>query len=195
MINTKQLWMLVGGNGAGKTTFYNNYLKSRGIAFVNADNIAKTLDQDNPERLSYKASKIAEHLRKELLNKEVSFCFESVFSHHSKIDFMAEAKALGYEIILVFIHVEHDEINQARVIQRVAEGGHNVPPEKIKSRIPRTLNNIKRAIPLADQSYILDNSLQSNPYQQIVVIEDGIITTIANPLPLWAKDILKDYIG
>jgi len=46
-------------------------------------------------------------------------------------EFVAQAKALGYEVILVFIHLEELALNQARIIQRVSEGGHNVPEDKV----------------------------------------------------------------
>ena len=37
----KQLWLLVGGNGAGKSTFYRLVLEPLGLPFVNADRLAK----------------------------------------------------------------------------------------------------------------------------------------------------------
>ena len=49
MANPRQLWVLSGGNGAGKSTFYNLYLAKYGIKFVNADLIAKDSDSENPE--------------------------------------------------------------------------------------------------------------------------------------------------
>lgn len=36
----KQLWLLAGGNGAGKSTFYRTQPARRGIPFVNADILA-----------------------------------------------------------------------------------------------------------------------------------------------------------
>ena len=184
--------MLVGGNGAGKSTFYDVYLKPQGILFINADEIAKTLDKENTEQASYRAAKIAERLRDDLLVKGISFCFETVFSHPSKIDFIAEAKAQGYEVILVFIHLDNDELNQARVAQRVSEGGHSVPAEKIISRIPRTLNHVRRAIPLADEIYFLDNSLIDDPFRQVAVIKSGILDMKTDVLPGWAEGILGE---
>ena len=97
LIPRKQLWLLAGGNGAGKSTFYRTALQPRGMALVNADNIARDMAPDSTEEASYAAAQLAEHLRYDLLNKGVSFCFETVFSHPSKIDFIAQAKALGYE--------------------------------------------------------------------------------------------------
>lgn len=185
--------MLVGGNGAGKSTFYDVYLKPQSILFINADEIAKTLGKENTEQASYRAAKIAERLRDDLLVKGISFCFETVFSHPSKIDFIAEAKAQGYEVILVFIHLDNDELNQARVAQRVSEGGHSVPAEKIISRIPRTLGHVSRAIPLADETYFLDNSLIDDPFRQVAVIKSGILDMKTDVLPGWAEGVLGEY--
>ncbi|MFT5218994.1 MAG: putative ABC-type ATPase [Planctomycetota bacterium] len=191
MNDNKQLWMLVGGNGAGKSTFFDLFLKPKGILFINADQIAQSLDKKNTEQASYMAAKIAERLREDLLFKGISFCFETVFSHPSKIDFMAEAKAQGYTVILVFIHLHNDKLNQARVAQRVSQGGHSVPTEKIISRIPRTLDHVRRSIHLADETYILDNSLIDDPFRQVAVIKAGITELKIAELPDWSEVILN----
>lgn len=193
--NKKQLWLLAGGNGAGKSTFYRTRLEPLGMAFINADVLAQKLFPDEAEERSYEAAKIAETMRLDLLNEGRSFCFETVFSHPSKIDFVAKAKTLGYEIVLVYIHLETASLNQARVSQRVSEGGHHVPDEKVISRIPRVMQNIKQALPLLDISYVLDNSRLDNPFQQIAIIKDGQITFTKEPLPTWAAGLLNDYLN
>lgn len=76
--------MLVGGNGAGKSTFYHQALQPLGMPFINADLIAKEVFPDAPEDHSYEAAKIAENMRIEQLRAGQSFCFETVFSHPSK---------------------------------------------------------------------------------------------------------------
>lgn len=90
----------------------------------------------------------------QLLQQGRNFCFETVFSHPAKIDFVAQAKALGYQVVMVFIHLEIIELNQARISQRVANRGHNVPEEKVRRRIPRVLSNIQRILPLCDGVYL-----------------------------------------
>jgi predicted ABC-type ATPase len=125
-----------------------------------------------------------------LISQGVSFCFETVFSHESKIDFLAQAKANGYKIILVYIHLFNSSLNEARVNQRVSEGGHNVPGEKIYSRIPRTMKNIKTALSIVDEARILDNSSRNDPFQQIIVMKSGNYEAKTDPLPGWAKDLL-----
>ncbi len=190
MSGEKQLWVLAGGNGAGKSTFYHQYLSKYGIKFVNADLIARTMDTDHPERLSYEAATLATEMRETMIAQGESFCFETVFSHESKIDFIAVAKAHRYTVILVYIHLTEPSLNEARVYQRTLEGGHDVPPEKIHSRIPRTMKNIKTALPLVDEAWILDNSSGQNRFQQIAILKSGYCEKKVSPLPAWAMDLL-----
>ncbi|OEJ65521.1 AAA family ATPase [Magnetovibrio blakemorei] len=182
----KQLWVLVGGNGAGKTTFYEQMLRPLNLPFINADVIAKEIFSEDPESYSYEAAKLAEKMREEQLLKGTNFCFETVFSHPSKVDFIAHAKALGYQIILMVIHVETVELNLVRINERVKEGGHSVPDKKVVSRIPRTLKNVEKAIPLCNQVYVLDNSSLENPFLKVLTIKDGARTEHIKPLPTWA---------
>ncbi len=193
-MTAKQLWVLTGGNGAGKTTFYHHFLAPTGLPFINADIIAHNLDSKNTEAMSYEAAKIAGKLRHDMLQRGRSFCFETVFSHPSKIDFIAKAKALNYQVILVYIHLQTDTLNQARVAQRVTEGGHNVPADKIISRIPRTMANVNSAIPLADIVKIYDNSSKESPYIPIAEITDGIAHKHVSPLPEWATLIMDGFL-
>lgn len=137
---------------------------------------------------------IAGEIRAQFLLEGRTFCFETVFSHHSKIDFIAQAKAMGYETILVFIHLENITLNQARIAQRVSEGGHHVPDEKVISRIPRTLTYIQQALPLCDYVFILDNSRADDPFQQIAVLRHGRLEIAQQPLPEWSKVMMADYL-
>ena len=80
--------------------------------------MAKQLHPDQPEQYSYEAAKIAEAIRLRLLQGERTFCFETVFSHSSKIGFVARAKTLGYEVVFVFI-----TLNRHNSISRVLRSG------------------------------------------------------------------------
>lgn len=190
-----QLWVLAGGNGAGKTTFYRLFLAPRGVLFANADEIARRIDPTAPEQHSYTAAQVVERLRRQLLRERKSFCFETVFSHPSKIDFVAEAKAAGYEIILVIIHLECVALNQARVAQRVSEGGHGVPPDKIASRIPRTLENLRKTLPLCDEVRVLDNSSATSAFERVAVLKAQRPVFLVEPLPDWAIELLAETIS
>lgn len=190
MPNEKQLWVLAGGNGSGKSTFYKHYLETRGIKFLNADLIAKEINPDHPETVSYEAANAAKDIREEMLDKGEVFCFETVFSHPSKIEFVQLAKAKGYSVVLVYIHLNDSSLNEARVHQRTTEGGHDVPTDKIHSRIPRTMQCIKRAAMLVDEVWILDNSSESDRFKQIAVKKNDKIEIKVDPPPEWLFEIL-----
>jgi predicted ABC-type ATPase len=191
MTTSKQLWLLAGGNGAGKSTFYDNNLAATGMIFLNADLIAKDIDGDNTEDINYAAAAIAAELRDDLLAQGATFCYETVFSHESKIDFISKAIDKGYEVILVYIHLENPELNEARVIQRTTEGGHAVPIDKIHSRIPRTIKNISKVLPLVSEARILNNSYRLDPFKTVAIVEKGQLIFKLDPLSDWAKDILS----
>ncbi len=192
-MSAKQLWLLTGGNGAGKTTFYRLFLEPKDVKLVNADVIAKKISPENPEKVSYEAAGLAERLREDLLYQGASFCFETVFSHESKIDFVGKAKAQGYEVVLVYIHLESPALNEGRVKQRVTEGGHDVPLAKLYNRIPRTMNNIAETLMLVDEARLLDNSSRQNPFQQIAIVKQGKCRILTAQTPEWAKKILKNF--
>ena len=185
-----RLYMLAGGNGAGKSTFYRNRLESAGVAFVNADRIAVEIDPMRPAAASLEAARIAMARVAGLIEGRRSFAYESVFSHPSKVDLLASARRAGYEIVLVYIHLDSDALNRARVAQRVLQGGHAVSNEKIVSRLPRTLSNVTRALPLADHALLLDNSSATDPFELAAESRRGIVTVHVDPLPLWARTVL-----
>ena len=185
-----ELWLLVGGNGAGKTTFYERFLAPRKIPLVNADNIARSVWPDAPEKHSYEAALIAERERFRLLEERQSFCFETVFSHPSKVDFVGATKAAGFRIRLFYFHLELASLNKARVVSRVKAGGHNVPEAKIEARIPRTLANLRQCIGLVDELHLVDNSSLDHPYVRIAVWQDGQWRSFVETLPGWASDLI-----
>ena len=141
---------------------------------------------DAPEIASYEAAQIAEQIRLDLLQQRSSFCFETVFSHPSKLQFLQQAHALGYEIILIFIHLDEPQLNIARITQRVAEGGHHVPDDKVIARIARLQDNVKEAIPLVDRFALFDNSQRQKPFDRQLEYRKGVLSFEAAPLKSWA---------
>lgn len=196
-----ELWAIVGGNGAGKSTFYQLFLQPQAIPFINADIIAQELFSQNhetadqktnsPEAASYYAAELAGLQREQAIRRNQNFCFETVFSHPSKVDLLAQAKAAGYEINLVVIYVCDVEINKARVRQRVSEGGHDVPDDKIESRIPRAHKNISVAVDLCDCVYIFDNSSFDKPFEKIASKEKAGVTFYKEAVPDWLTTLFS----
>lgn len=125
-------------------------------SFVLAKNCIRMKKTGSEERL---AQIIADFLRKKLLQERKKFSFETVFSHPSKLQFMQDAVSAGYKVYLYFVSTEDPDINVYRVKQvRVAEGGHDVPEDKIESRYFRSLELLYAAAQMAYQVYFFDNS-------------------------------------
>lgn len=186
-----QLWLLVGGNGAGKTTFHRESAALSDLPFVNADLIARTLSPHAPELAIYEAARAADDLRHRYLAEGETFCAETVFSHPSKVDFVREAKRHGFEVNLVYIHLETD-LHVARVIQRVSIGGHDVPAHKIRPRVSRLRANVKAALPLCDSVAFYDNSDSDRPFDLVLTVRAGRVAPNRLPLPTWATEMTAD---
>ncbi len=140
---------------------------------------------------SYFASVTADFIRQKLLQQKKSFTFETVMSSPDKIDILKQAQNLGYRTYLYFVATENPIINISRVKNRVANGGHNVPENKIIDRYYRSLNYLMDAIKNTNRAYIFDNS--GSQLQFIAEITDGNLIGIkTNDFPAWFKEYVLD---
>jgi predicted ABC-type ATPase len=178
---------VAGPNGAGKTTFVETFLHPLGLPVVNPDAIARALFPDSPEEAAYEAARAADAVRADLLDRGVSFCMETVFSDPkgAKLAFLEEARDHGYVVILIFIGLESSELSAARVMQRVESGGHDVPDEKISSRFPRVLENLRKAVAFVDHAFLFDNSSADEPYRFVAELRTGRIVRRGTMRPRW----------
>lgn len=124
-------------------------------------------------RNSYAAAALAEYIREELLRCQISFTFETVMSHRSKVEFMSQAKAAGFRVYLYFIATANPTINIARVKGRVQSGGHDVPVDRIFDRYGKSLNLLYDAIRNSNRAYIFDNSANVEEMMWIAECTDG----------------------
>lgn len=190
-VNPLVLLFLAGPNGAGKTTFFEEYLAGLELPYVNADHIARLLrDAEpiaSPDRIERRAFTEAEKLRTALLEAGLSFCTETVFSDpvRAKLKFLEKARSRGFVVFLVFIGLDSADLSIARVKQRVAHGGHDIPDEKLHARFPRTLANMRAAIPLVDEAFLFDNSSFDQPYRIVAVYQRGQLVSQHKPRPQW----------
>lgn len=189
------LVFLAGPNGAGKSTFFKYYLQRLGLTFINADEVALLLretatpaESEGIDRLAFRKT---EDLRSSLLAERRSFCTETVFSdpQGAKLDFLRQARAAGYAVFLVFIGLSGPDLSIARVMQRVEEGGHDVPDGKLLGRYPRTLANLRDAIPIVDEAFLFDNSSDQDPFRQIAAYLEGQVVRRVEPLPAWTAGL------
>ncbi len=173
---------LAGPNGAGKTTFYHAHLRQTGLLFINADVLARQLNLD-----PYAAARIADVLRREFVARGASFVFETVFSDPvgEKLSFLRETAQAGYTVVLCYIGISGPDVSEVRVAMRVSQGGHDVSAEKLRSRFPRTIENLRAAIRDLPHILIYDNDELANPYRLVGVFEQGRQRALNEPVPTW----------
>ena len=158
---SKQLYIIAGCNGAGKTTASFTILPEvLGCKeFINADEIAKGLSPFQPESVAMQAGRIMLARMDELLQKGETFAFETTLATKSYKQKIEWAQANGYEVILLFFWLDSPNMAKKRVAQRVAEGGHSIPSQTIERRYHNGIANLFAIyMDMIDVCYLFDNS-------------------------------------
>jgi predicted ABC-type ATPase len=157
----KNLYIISGCNGAGKTTASFTILPEilDCKEFVNADEIAKGLSPFQPEKVAFESGRIMLNRINDLLNQQESFAFETTLSTLSYQSKIMEAKNKGYTVTLLFFWLQNIDLAIERVKNRVFEGGHNIEVEVIKRRYYRGIKNLFDIyLPIVDGCLLFDNS-------------------------------------
>jgi predicted ABC-type ATPase len=132
----KNLYIIAGCNGAGKTTasftILPEVLDCR--EFVNADEIARGLSPFQPEKVAFEAGRIMLRRVDELLSRGETFALETTLATKMYQQKIRVAQQQGYAVILLYFWLNNPELAQERVKTRVLEGGHSIAPEVIDRR-------------------------------------------------------------
>jgi predicted ABC-type ATPase len=193
MSRKPRLIIVAGPNGSGKTTITEQGLAHEwfdGCHYINPDLIAEhDFSGWNDPKSILQAAQKATELRYQLLEQKQSIAFETVFSTTEKLDFIRKAKENGYFIRVFFICTRSPVINASRIAQRVLEGGHEVPINKIISRYQKSILNAFEAAGLVDRFYLYDNSYDGEIPQLIARFASGdLAKRYMNSVPAWAQD-------
>lgn len=183
------LHLLAGPNGAGKSSYVRDVLTpATHLPFINADEIAASRWPDSQAEHAYQAAQIAEAHRRDRIAAGDSFISETVFSHPSKVQLVADAADAGYLVHLHVIMVPV-ELTVQRVLERVRRGGHAVPEQKVRDRYERLWEHLGLAISIADVAEVFDNSSARTPFRLCATYQHGAL--IGTPSwPKWTPDAL-----
>jgi predicted ABC-type ATPase len=144
---------------------------------------------------AYFASVAADFLRQKLLERRVSFSFETVMSSPDKVALLELAQRLGYRTYLYYIATDDPAINVARVKARVNLGGHDVPEDKIVSRYARSLNLLMEAVKHTNRAYLFDNSRHGGERLWVAEITGGAELELkCDPMPLWFQKVVWEKV-
>ncbi|GJL53976.1 MAG: hypothetical protein NPIRA02_11080 [Nitrospirales bacterium] len=167
----KKIVILAGPNGAGKTTLAREFLPKDANCprFINADLIAYGLSPFNPELAMIRAGRLMVEQMTSFVRKRESFAFESTLSGLRYARLIPQWQKKGYLVKLIFLRIDHPQLAIARVVARVAHGGHNVPEEVIRRRFRAGSRHFDQTYKTLVDRWILYENSQERP----IWVEEG----------------------
>lgn len=156
--------IVAGPNGSGKSSAYQDAdIESfgRSVWIINPDLLAARIR--DVEGLDLTAANLEAVIRIEAwletsIRAHQTVGVETVLSTGKYRRLVDAAKALGFEVWLIYVLLDSPRRNVERVRLRVKKGGHAVPEDKILERRAKSLEQLPWFLEHADQAWLYDNS-------------------------------------
>jgi predicted ABC-type ATPase len=200
------VFVLAGVNGAGKSSVGGAMLAEHGLAWFNPDSFARELaaqlglpaEEANARAWTYGRSQL-----EAAIANGTNYAFETTLGGRTIPALLAEAAAT-HDIVMLFCGLRSPEMHIQRVRARVANGGHDIPQDKIRERWVGSRINLIRLMPQLSRLQVFDNSTEAAPGQDIpdpvLVLElvEGRVsypaqddTQVLESIPEWARPIVQ----
>jgi predicted ABC-type ATPase len=195
--------VLAGTNGAGKSSLMGATLLQQGVEYFNPDHAAQRILSANPGLSQQEANSAAWHEGKRLLERAIAekldFAFETTLGGKTIAKLLDKALSEGVEVRIWYVGLEGVERHIARVRSRVAQGGHDIPEERIRERYIQSRINLIRLLPRLTELLVYDNSEEADPPTGTAPRPRLILRMVCGKVretcelthvPEWAKSIL-----
>jgi len=164
-MNNRNVYVIAGPNGSGKTTFAIKFLPEyvKCPHFINADLIARGLSPFSPGTAAIKAGKLVLEQIHQFADQGVDFAFETTLSGKLYLNLFESLKKKGYKIHIFFLWIPNTDLAVSRIKNRVARGGHDVPVQDVLRRFSRSISNFFRLYQSFADSWMLFDNTGINP--------------------------------
>jgi predicted ABC-type ATPase len=195
--------VLAGTNGAGKSSIGGTMLSEKGTRYFNPDQATLQLLEAKAKLSLAEANGLAWNEGKRLLERAISerldFNFETTLGGRTIANLLHAALAAGIEVRIWYAGLSSPELHIARVLARVAKGGHDIPEAKIRERYIQSRANLISLLPKLTELWVYDNSDEADPDagiaprpKLILHMRSGQIVAScdASKAPEWTRPIL-----
>lgn len=198
-----RIYVLVGVNGAGKSSIGGAAFRASGGDYYDPDEAARALMAANPTLTQADANSAAWHAGVKLLRQAIAerkdFAFETTLGANTIPRLLAEAASQGIEIYIWYVGLSSPELHIERVRARVRRGGHDIAAEHIHRRFEHSRLNLIELMPRLTALRVYDNSADADPTTGKIpkpkLVLHMVRGNIRNPrdlkdTPDWAKPIV-----
>ena len=119
------------------------------------------------------------------LERNLSFTQKTTLSGFKTETTIRRAKEKGYEIRLFYIALDNANQSIERVANRVKNGGHNIPTDKILHRFERRWEDVAKILPYCDIAEFYDNA---NGFEPVAEDRNGEVVPVGDRHPEWLTD-------
>lgn len=198
-----RLFVLAGVNGAGKSSLGGAAIQASGAEFFNPDIAAARLREQQPGLSAEQANGQAWTLGRVGLEKALAdgltYAFETTLGGASIAKLLMEGARAGAQVHVWYAGLATPELHLRRVAARVAAGGHDIPPAKVRERFDASRANLVKLMPVLASLRVYDNSFEADPRlgrrpQPVLLLrmQAGRVAEHAplRSIPAWAKPLL-----
>jgi len=179
-------WIVAGPNGSGKSSLYNRTdIEGWGgsVWIINPDLLTAKISER--EQLSSEAANLAAVQRIEnwldaSIQAYQTIGVETVLSSPKYRRLVERAHERGFEVRMIYVVLASADLQLKRIRQRVADGGHDVPENKVIARRQRSFEQLAWFAKKVDQLFVFDNS----------VGEPDLVVAKVSGGPLWQRRAL-----
>jgi len=153
----RELIIVAGPNGSGKTTFAKSFLSEKKFKFLNADEIAREAGGSKPTNAITAGKEYFKRLNK-LLDKKSDLVIESTLSGLFMQKLIERFRKEKYSISIVYVILDSPQVCIERIKERVKKGGHAIPDRDVIRRFERSRINFWTVYKLKVDKWILWNN-------------------------------------